>query len=124
MADEGGTTEYAGGLGRYDPERNLCLIDIHLRGVKHEKPGVAYEAVLDTGFSGFMLLPLTEALALKLPLEGTQSSTLADESVVPHLTALGITTFAGQETLGVIVLSPSSPIILVGWTSCASSTAP
>lgn len=114
MAKEGGDSEYSGGLGRYDPDQNACLIDIHLRGVKHRKPGVRYEAILDTGFSGFIQLPLSEAIALGLPLEGTQTSVLADGSSVTSLTALGRTTFADRETTGVVILSPSSPVVLVG----------
>ena len=41
-------------------------------------PGVEYTGIIDTGFTGFLQLPLGVAFELALPLEGTTSVTLAD----------------------------------------------
>jgi clan AA aspartic protease len=40
------------------------------------------EAVLDTGFNGFLTLARTMVQALRLPLAGTRRATLADGSIV------------------------------------------
>ena len=98
--------------GWYDEYENPC-ISFHLCGVAHEEPGLEYEGVIDTGFSGFITLPFDEAFALQLPLEGTAGVTLADGSSQTVLTALGIVTLADMKITGTVELS-LSPEILVG----------
>jgi predicted aspartyl protease len=73
------------GVGHFDHLGNPCL-KFHLCGVAHDLPGVEYEGIIDTGFSGFISLPLQHAISLKLPLEGTASYTLADGSKTSCLT--------------------------------------
>ena len=70
-------TEY--GLGSYDEQGNACL-KFHLCGVRHDPPGVEYTGIIDTGFTGFLQIPIATAFELALPLEGTTSVTLADGS--------------------------------------------
>ena len=101
------------GIGHYDERGNACL-KLHMHGVRHEPPGVEFEAIIDTGFTGFIQLPLSEALSLSLPLEGTNSVTLADGSALVMLTALAQVTLLGRTEVGVILLSMSSNDILVG----------
>ena len=103
------------GVGHFDTRGNPCL-NLHLCGVVHDLPGVEYEGIIDTGFTGFILLPLQHAISLKLPLEGTASYTLADGSKTTCLTALAQTTFAGETLIGVVTLSEGSQDILVGMT--------
>src|SRR3954454_15031300 len=101
------------GAGHFDSLGNPCL-KFHLCGVAHDPPGLEFEAIIDTGFSGFIQLPLQHAFSLKLPLEGTASYILADGSRGTSLTALATTTFEGQTIVGVVTLTPGTQDILVG----------
>ena len=101
------------GIGHYDQRGNACL-KLHLRGVRHGAPGVEFEAIIDTGFTGFIQLPISHAMSLSLPLEGTNTVTLADESKLVMLTAIVEATFLGKTESGVALLSTASRSILVG----------
>jgi predicted aspartyl protease len=101
------------GLGHFDSLGNPC-IKFHLCGVAHDPPGLEYTGIIDTGFTGFIQLPLHHAFSLKLPLEGTASYILADGSRSTSLTAIAQTTFGGQTISGVVTLAPGSQDILVG----------
>lgn len=101
------------GIGHYDGEGNACL-NLYICGTRHEHPGVEYECIIDTGFTGFIHLPLSVAIALSLPLEGTQSVTLANDSSLVMLTALARVTLAGRVETGVALISMTSDTILIG----------
>ena len=100
-------------IGHYDQDGNAC-VHLHICGTKHEHPRVRYEAVIDTGFTGFIQLPLSYAIALSLPLEGVQKVALANYSTLMMLTALADVTLANRTETGVILLSQSSNTILLG----------
>ena len=97
--------------GRFD-EQGSPRVSFHLCGVAHDPPGIEYEGPVDTGFSGFIQLPIFEAFALNLPLEGTASVILADGEAVSVLTALGRASFAGNTVVGTIHLSMSDEILI------------
>jgi predicted aspartyl protease len=59
------------------------------------------EAMIDTGFTGFLMLPLAQALPLGLPLYGTANYTLANGQVVTNFVADGTVT----------ILPPSQPSV-------------
>jgi predicted aspartyl protease len=101
------------GAGHFDSLGNPCL-KFHLCGVAHDPPGLEFKAIIDTGFSGFIQLPMQHAFSLKLPLEGTSSYILADGSRGTSLTVLAHTTFGGTTVLGVVTLTPGSQDVLVG----------
>lgn len=101
------------GVGHFDSLGNPCL-KFHLCGVAHDPPGLEFDAIIDTGFSGFIQLPMQHAFSLKLPLEGTSSYVLADGSGGTSLTAIGHTTFGGNLVLGIVNLTPGSQDVLVG----------
>jgi clan AA aspartic protease len=101
------------GAGHFDSLGNPCL-KFHLCGVAHDPPGLEFEAIIDTGFSGFIQLPMQHAFSLKLPLEGTSSYVLADGTRGTSLTAVAHTTFGGTTLLGVVSLTPGSLDVLVG----------
>lgn len=103
----------ASGPGHLDQLGNACL-KFHLCGVIHEEPGLEFIGIIDTGFTGFIQLPIQHAFSLKLPLEATASYTLADGSQTACLTALARTTFAGQMKVGAVTLVPGSKDILIG----------
>ena len=70
--------------------------------------------LIDTGFTGFVHLPMQHAIALGLPLHGTISSTLADGRRVDAFTALAFAELGGSHESGVVTLSTSARDILVG----------
>lgn len=98
--------------GWYDEYGDPC-ISFHLRGVAHERPGLKYEGMIDTGFSGFILLPFDKACELQLPLEGTAEIILADGSSQIVLTVLGVATLGNKRVSGTVHLS-HFPEILIG----------
>lgn len=101
------------GIGHFDQQGNACL-RLHICGVKHDPPGLEFEGIIDTGFTGFIHLPLASAISLSLPLEGTQTVTLANDSDLAMLTALAAVTLADRTEIGVALLSMTSNAILVG----------
>lgn len=101
------------GLGHYDERGNACL-RFHLRGARHEPPGVEYTGIIDTGFTGFVQLPLAAAISLALSLEGTTSVTLADGSAAVKLTAQAEATLPGESVVGIVIIEFHSPEILIG----------
>ena len=70
-------------------ESGSPIMPFYVCGVVHEPPGIEYQGIVDTGFTGFIQLPFEEACRLRLPLEGTVTNILADGSTVTCLTALG-----------------------------------
>jgi predicted aspartyl protease len=73
-----------------------------------------FTAMMDTGFSGFLLLPILEAFPVGLILKGTIPITLADGSTQTKLTCLGELHFDGESQVGLIVIEYQSTDILVG----------
>jgi len=57
-----------------------ALVSLTIRGIHH--PDVAIEFVVDTGFAGFLTLPLAAVQALGLPYQYDTPANLADDSVV------------------------------------------
>lgn len=74
-----------------------------------------FEVMIDTGFTGFLLMPIMSAFPLGLTLVGTGSYTLADNSTSAKLLALGNITLGNEESLtGIIVLEPNQCNPLLG----------
>lgn len=67
-----------------------------------------FEAMIDTGFTGFLSMPLTAAFPLAITLFGTTSYTLADGSISPKLLGYGTVELEGEKAAGSIVLEPNS----------------
>jgi predicted aspartyl protease len=73
-----------------------------------------YTAVIDTGFTGFVALPLAEMIPLGLRTEGAASVMLGNGAVIDNLLAPGRVTIGTQTETGTIVLDETSNDILVG----------
>jgi predicted aspartyl protease len=71
-----------------------------------------FEAMLDTGFSGFLSLPLVYALKVGLILNSTASFVLADGSVQHTLLCLGTIRLDGEEKIGLISISKGNDALL------------
>ncbi|MDX6444569.1 MAG: gag-polyprotein putative aspartyl protease [Blastocatellia bacterium] len=76
--------------------------------------GQEFEAIVDTGFTGFVSMPIVKAFPLGLLLAGTTSVTLADGQSAFNLTATGIVTVGNSSEVGVIILQGSSADMLLG----------
>lgn len=70
--------------------------------------------MVDTGFSGFLLLPILNAFPIGLLLQGTMPITLADGSNQTKLTCLGVIHFDGAEQIGIIIIEWQNTDVLVG----------
>ena len=73
-----------------------------------------FEAMIDTGFTGFLSMPLTAAFPLALTLFGTTNYTLADGSTSPKLLGYGTVELDGEKAQGSIVLEANSSGLLLG----------
>ena len=71
-------------------------------------------AVVDTGFTGFLQIPLTIGIESNLSLWSVGSLRLADGSVVKNLQCIGRIRFAGKELIGIITLSETGNDCLLG----------
>lgn len=90
------------------------VIRIGVYGV-HPDLKQEFEVMIDTGFTGFLLMPIMSAFSLGLTLVGTGSYTLADNSTSAKLLALGNITIALEDPVaGIIVLEPNQCSPLLG----------
>jgi hypothetical protein len=72
-------------------------------------------AIIDTGFTGFLSMPLLQALPLSLVLAATVTVTLADGSTAPKLlVGAKVTLPSGQTTSGLVVLeeNPACDVLM------------
>ena len=76
--------------------------------------GQEFEAVIDTGFTGFLSIPLVKAFPLGLPLYGTTAITFADGSSQVRLTGGAWISLGGESDIGIAILEWESTDILIG----------
>ena len=70
--------------------------------------------LIDTGFTGFLSIPILQAFPIGLILHSTSSVTLADGSVSAKLVCLGMAHLENEENIGLIIIEPSSRQVLLG----------
>lgn len=69
-------------------------------------------ALIDTGFDGFLSLPMLDAFPIGLLLRGTMPVTLADGSTKQTLYCLGAIDFEGDSRVGVVLIeSEGTPLV-------------
>lgn len=95
--------------GYFDNQRLYINVEVSgavLQGIKTLK------AQIDTGYDGYLSLPLPEAFPLGLALVGTKGYTIADGSTVTNLVCLGNITINGQKNTVPIDILPNGSILL------------
>jgi predicted aspartyl protease len=98
--------------GSFDAVGNPC-VDVAVAGV-FSAPTTNLTCIIDTGFTGFLSLPMLQAFPLGLPLYGTTNVTLADGSTNVRLLAMAMATVGGQTKAGVVILEPTATDVLLG----------
>ena len=89
------------------PKLKLCIGGI--LSDSHE-----LEGIIDTGFTGFLSMPILTAFPLGLTLSGSTSVVLADGSKQNKLTALGKVIIDEEERIGTVLLEWGQSDILIG----------
>ncbi len=87
------------------------VVSFDVMGVSGPKPLVG---IVDTGFTGFLQIPLADGIAASLNLWGISRSTLADGRIVKDLQCYGRIRFGGKELWGIISLSETGNDCLLG----------
>jgi predicted aspartyl protease len=86
---------------------------IGFRGLLAEPNNVRYfDAILDTGFTGGISIPITQALPLGLVLYSTASFTLADGSHEDTFLCLGVAILDGKQQKIVFSLTKGKDVLL------------
>lgn len=85
-------------------------IKVRVWGVFPENPA-ELEVLIDTGFSGFLTLPLQTALPLGLVLLSTAEYVLADNTKQFNLLCHGSVGFEDENVTGLIAISPGDPLL-------------
>ncbi len=97
-------------LGSFD-NSGSPIVRIKVAGDLGEKE---YTAVIDTGCTGFVSIPVEEMQPLGLKINGVASVTLGNGAEIENFVAEGIVTLGDQAESGIIVLDDGSNDILVG----------
>jgi predicted aspartyl protease len=77
-------------------------------------PGTELECLIDTGFTGFLSIPIVQAFPLGLFLTGSLALTLADGKQAFRYTCLGCAELDGRKEMGLIVIEPGGSQTLLG----------
>ena len=97
--------------GYFDTTGTPCL-KISLRGAFAQ--GVELDAIIDTGFTGFLQVPMLDAFPVGLPLVGTTPITYANGTTENKLTAMGTIAVGGKEASGLVILEYGQCDVLLG----------
>jgi predicted aspartyl protease len=88
-------------------------VSIGISGAIQQQPA-DFNALIDTGFSGFISMPMVKAFPLGLILSGTVSVVLADGSSAYRITASGTVWLGADRQSGEIILETGTGEVLLG----------
>ena len=94
--------------GRITPEREAVL---ELEVVGSGRNQAAIEAVIDTGFNGYLILSRNLAERLELQLAGNRRATLGDGHSIVLDAYLGSVTWYGRERAILVLQAEGGPLI-------------
>jgi predicted aspartyl protease len=98
--------------GYFDPEGNPRL-KVKLSGL-FNPAGIELESIIDTGFSGFLSMPIIQAFPIGLALSGTTTLQFADGSKGSKLLALGMLQVGAVQKMGTVILQEGPASVLIG----------
>jgi clan AA aspartic protease len=90
-------------------EQRTAAIALHLRGTRGQVETV--DAVIDTGFNGFLTLPLPQIARLRFPYEGNIEAVLGDGREVKLDIFMGTVVWEGRHRDGVVLAADGSPLV-------------
>jgi clan AA aspartic protease len=85
-------------------------IEIEIKGICGNSKKI--NALIDSGFNGYLTLPYELAFPLGLVLIGVESSVLADNSTTSHFVCLGQVCLDGKWVETTIDIQPSGAVLL------------
>lgn len=94
------------------PQGSSPIIKVKLCGILNKKDPVEMDAIVDTGFTGFIAMPMLQAFPLGLVLWGFGQSILADGSKEQTLLVFGYIDFGEKRYSGTFSLSQGGDILL------------
>lgn len=94
-------------------QNNLAFIEFKLRGTESGALEHTFQGMIDTGFNGYLQVPLMAALPVGLKLVGLNQSTIANGSQTTSLGCEGRITICG-EVFDTFVSLPTDGPILIG----------
>lgn len=95
-------------LGSFNNDQPVIKIEVKgLTGISKE-----VEALVDSGFNGYLQIPFVDAFPLGLVLAGIQANTLADGSTTPHLVCKGKVCIDGKCIDTTIDVQPANIVLL------------
>lgn len=95
-------------LGTFNNDQPV--IEIEVRGVTGITKKI--NALVDSGFNGYLQIPFIEAFPLGLVLTGVQANTLADGSTSSHLVCKGQVCVDGKCIDTTIDIQPANVVLL------------
>jgi predicted aspartyl protease len=93
-------------------QKGDAYVEIELTGAVEQ--GKKFRCLIDTGFSGFLAIPLAEAFPLGLILQGTTSFKFADGTTHEKLIGYGKVSLGSRTEVGSVVLEPQGWQALLG----------
>ena len=95
------------------PDNSSPTIQIELYGVwGRQDPPIFFNAIVDTGFTGGVSIPIMQALPLGLILSSTANFTLADGSIESAFLCLGLAKIGDVEKKMVFSLTKGNDILI------------
>ena len=94
-------------------ENGRIYVDIEVYGFSPVNK-TKFKAQVDTGFDGYLRIPIVESFPIGLILKGTKSYSLADKSTISNLVCLGTAVFFGNKEVIIPIDVPINGSVLIG----------
>ncbi len=92
-------------------QNNLAYLEFELHGID-KKTSQNFNGIIDTGFNGYLQIPMVQALPLGLKLIGVMPSTIANGQTVVSLMCEGFVTVEGKEIETIVYLQDGNTVLI------------
>ena len=93
-------------------ENDIPTIALEIAGMLPDSPFQDIQAIVDTGFNGYLSLPYVTAFPLGLLLTGMKVSTIATGALAQDFVCIGRIRLGGETVLTPIDIQPNCPVLL------------